>query len=283
MKMIDKLSTFENSLREEKHFSRNSILAYLHDVKEFLIEKEIDPDSLHSANTHLLKEKFEMYLLQLDSKNISLNSIARKASAINSYFSFQEVPIFVLPRDIFILNREEKPKEFLANDQLNHLHNCLQQNNNTLAVRDLVIFHLLAFEALSVRNIIFLNLKDYEIKKGLISPRLKISDTIRLSENTVEVLNLYLSESRKDLTKTAKENALMVSQLGTRISRQMIWLMCQNWKTQYNLDFSISPRVLVNSAILNLLKGNISDLDLKVRLGHKNILSTKSLIRKIKQ
>jgi len=263
-------------------------LAYVRDVENLLSSSNDIESEMLLGNTLDIVSSFQQYLINLASQNTPLSTITRKSSALNKYLEFINIDGGIIPSKIpelqsnYVKYAIRYSPEILNKFQLSELKGHLQNGNFTLIIRDRLLFQLLVEEGISVKSIISLDTIDFNNEAGIIKFSNEKRNSIKISFETNKQIIFYLQEARKDLIKIVGENALMVSQFGTRISRQAIWLICSNWKKQYDLPFSTSPRILIHSGIKRMIQKNIGIQELKIRLGHKNILSTKSLVRKLK-
>ena len=133
---------------------------------------------------------------------------------------------------------------------------------------------------LPVSRLVSLNVADIEIQKGLIQPREGQNVWVTLDQ-AYSFMKRYLLEGRPELNSQPEENALFISQMGSRLSRQGIWQILDHWGRTAGLEFSISPRLLQYSAADRLLKAGHSIEEIHLLLGHTNYLSTRAFIRRL--
>ncbi|MBE9475422.1 MAG: tyrosine-type recombinase/integrase, partial [Chloroflexi bacterium] len=91
----------------------------------------------------------------------------------------------------------------------------------------------------------------------------------------------YLQEGRPDLLHHPGEPALFISQMDGRLSRQGVWQILNHWGQLVNPPISLSPRVVRHTAALRMRKAGLSNAEIQIRLGHRNPLSTRALIRRL--
>jgi integrase/recombinase XerD len=100
-------------------------------------------------------------------------------------------------------------------------------------------------------------------------------------EESASFLREYLEISRPELTQSLNEEALFVSQMGGRITRQGAWQVIRAWGETSGIKVPLSPRVLRHTAVKHMLMQGKSAQEIQTMLGHGNLHSTQALIRKI--
>ena len=79
------------------------------------------------------------------------------------------------------------------------------------------------------------------------------------------------------------EPALFVSQMGGRVSRQGIWQGIRNWGREAELSLDLSPRIIRHTATKAMIKAGKKIEEIQLLLGHQNIFSTRTLVRRLKR
>jgi integrase/recombinase XerD len=100
---------------------------------------------------------------------------------------------------------------------------------------------------------------------------------------SVKYLAEYISEERPDLIQSASEETLFISQLGGPISRQGVWQMLKSVSDRLDPPVKLTPRILRNTAVKRMIEDGLTVTEIQQRLGHRNIYSTRALVRKIKR
>jgi integrase/recombinase XerD len=136
---------------------------------------------------------------------------------------------------------------------------------------------------LSINPIINLDLSDLELRAGRVRADNGLGNAWYSIENTVQYLQKYLSISRPELTQSSNEEALFVSQMGGRITRQGVWQVIQGWGKEAKISISLSPRILRHTAVIQMMKSGKTVEEIQKLLGHTNVFSTRALIRKLEK
>lgn len=220
----------------------------------------LKPSTLHRRRVSL--KKFAEYLAKTGEMDLaSVNEIANWQRKL-----WQE-----------IANRESVS---LTEGEIQKLLDTIGAEHKTRNIRDLLIVTLILETGISIGALVDLNLSDVNLR----AKRLRSSNSEEVwysIEKSVGYLKNYLTESRPELTQSMNEEALFVSQMGGRITRQGVWQVIQAWGDAAGLGVSLSPRILRHTAVRNMLAEGREVEEIQKLLGHGNRHSTQALIRKL--
>jgi integrase/recombinase XerD len=172
----------------------------------------------------------------------------------------------------------------LSEKEMTRLIKTISIENNPRALRDIAMVTLLFESGLSIGALVALNLSDINLRES----RIRISENrtsgvwISLPES-IDKIKKYLGNGRPELTQSLSEEAIFVSQMGERITRQGVWQVLRTWGRQAKLRKPLSPRVLRHTAVRKMLVDNKKISEIQQMLGHQNQLSTRALVRRIKK
>jgi integrase/recombinase XerD len=176
-----------------------------------------------------------------------------------------------------IANRESVS---LTEAEIQKLLETIGAEQKTRNIRDLLIVSLILETGISIGALVDLNLSDVNLR----AKRLRSNNGKEIwysIEKSVDHLKAYLAESRPELTQSMNEEALFVSQMGGRITRQGVWQVVQGWGESAGLGVSLSPRILRHTAVRKMLVEGRKVEEIQRLLGHGNKHSTQALIRKL--
>ena len=168
----------------------------------------------------------------------------------------------------------------LTKEEVGRIFGVLDKEQKPRNTRDKFIIALILETGISISTLVRLDITDVNPKVKQIKINSE-EDQWCSFEGTFQYFNKYLTESRPELTQSANERALLVSQMGGRISRQGVWQVIRAWGEAAGLDKSLSPRVLRHTAVKKMLVDQRPIKEIQLMLGHGNINSTQALIRKI--
>jgi integrase/recombinase XerD len=171
----------------------------------------------------------------------------------------------------------------LQQEHIDELWAAFAEDHRPIARRDKAICALLLQTALSVGALIRLNLTHIDLRSGRIHIPKSVPPTWFPTGPANLALKTYVQIGRPELIRSVHEQALFISQMGGRMTRQGIWQMLRKWGRIINLPFTLTPRILRHTAVVRLRQEGYSSKELQTVLGHINPLSTKALIKRLEQ
>lgn len=172
----------------------------------------------------------------------------------------------------------------LVKGQIEALFEAVEQTKTPRSLRDLAILSLLFEVGLSIGDVILINLSDLDLRAGRLSVYLEDGQENYISiKKSAPNIQAYLKTGRPELTQYLNEEALFVSQMGGRISRQGVWQVVRNWGKVSGLSQPLSPRIIRHTAAYRMVKEGKSIEEIQRLLGHRNLLSTRALVRRLKK
>lgn len=249
----------ERKLKRKPQFSDFSaavFFQFLEDEKK----KGLKPSTLHRRRVAL--KKFAEYLHQKgDLDLVSVNEIAGWRRKL-----WEEIA--------------KREATSLSESEIQQLLEIIGAERKTRNLRDLLIVSLILETGISIGVLVDLNLSDVNLRaKKIVSN--SGEEVVYSIEKSVGHLKAYLVESRPELTQSLNEEALFVSQMGGRITRQGVWQVIQAWGEAAGLSVSLSPRILRHTAVRKMLAEDRDVEEIQKLLGHGNKHSTQALIRKL--
>jgi site-specific recombinase XerD len=166
--------------------------------------------------------------------------------------------------------------------QVAALLSSLESSPRPRALRDRAILMLMLESGLSVGAITGLDMTDIDLQAERFHVYLLGKGDLWLAMGqAVGSVAKYIREGRPYLLHHPGEPALFISQMDGRLSRQGIWQILNHWGGTVDPPISLSPRILRHTAALRMSMAGYSVTDIQVRLGHRNPLSTRALIRRL--
>ncbi|MEJ2758078.1 MAG: tyrosine-type recombinase/integrase [Anaerolineales bacterium] len=288
---MDIVNEFVTSLKDTGDYSSNTIQAYESDLRRFFaylkselgrmpVVADITSDSLMNFLNAENKNGFSASTLHR--RKISLTQFAQFLSR-HGGFSEKEIEKVsgwkqglweeIYQREVLVLTQEEVVR----------LIAVISKDQTIKSTRDLSIIQLILETGLSVSEAISINLSDLDLRSNYLKVEHGAATHRYSIKKTSKTLQVYLDEGRPEFTQSVNEEALFISQMGGRISRQGIWQLVKEWGERGGLSVSLSPRILRNTAVLHMVTAGFSIAEIQKRLGHSNRFSTRALVRKIKR
>jgi len=290
--MDEQLKTYLGTLKSHQGYAENTRQAYASDLFHFVnflksnLGRKPEVKDFTSEVTKKFLEverKSGMKPSTLHRRRVSLKHFAQ-------YLRDQEI----LDSDIvetIAQTQENLWKEIskqkvacLNSKEVERLLGTVGQSNTARSRRDQAIFSILLETGLSIGDLVSLNLSDVNLRESNLRVGSERSNASWVFiPNSSEKIRIYLAEGRPELTQSISEEALFVSQMGGRISRQGIWQVIRIWGRQAKIRKKLSPRILRHTAVNQMLMDGKSFDEIQLLLGHRNPLSTRALIRRIKK
>jgi integrase/recombinase XerC len=260
-------------LEAEKNASRYTVRNYTRDLLEFfafVTENKIE--SLKDVNKLTLRA----YLAQLMEQKYAKSSIARKLSAIRSFYRYlmREELVKASPAATTVSPKlDRRLPIFLTVDEAKRLVESpdLSQPHGQ---RDRAILELLYASGMRVSELVNLNLEHLNLAANEIRVWGKGNKErlVLIGAPAAHALTNYIDNARPLLLSGKKNNALFVNRYGERILVRRIQKIISKYSLSVNKK--IHPHILRHTFATHLLDGGA---DLKVvqeLLGHADLSST---------
>ncbi len=275
------LQNYIRYLEEEKCYSPLTIKSYKTDLEQLLIFMQ------EKGNSNLdQKWVLRHFLANLMDRGLSRKTIARKISAVRSFFRYLQkegilekgywasVSTPRLPRNL--------PKFLYYHEILTLL--SLPDLHNPLGCRDRAILELIYSSGIRVMELVNTTLDSVDFDQKLIKVMGKGSKERILPVGTkaVDSLRLYLSGARDELLSNLKmtegerniEKYLFLNRFGKQLSDRGVRYIFNKYIHKASKKEGISPHTLRHSFATHLLEGGADLRAVQELLGHVSISTT---------
>jgi integrase/recombinase XerC len=262
-------------LQAERNASPYTVRNYTTDLMDFfrfLREREIV--SLNEVDRHVVRG----YLSWLLERGIAKASIARKASAIRSFYRYL-VSEGMLPENP--LDGVSSPKldkrlpSFLTVDETRLL---LESLDLTMAEgkRDLAFLELLYASGLRVSELVQLDLTQVDLASREVRVWGKGAKErqVLMGRPAAQALEVYLSEGRPELLGNKKSKALFLSRYGRRLTTRRVQQLLDSYAARAGIGKKVHPHMLRHTFATHLLDGGADLRVVQELLGHARLSST---------
>jgi integrase/recombinase XerD len=274
--MKELIEEFLNYLLVERGLSENTILSYRNDLNKYLQFLEIKKITDIQLSTK--EDIMEFITLQKD-KGISATSIGRYLAAIKGFYRFLAFERYVKSDVSSVLEAPklwQKLPEVLSLDEVEKILN-LPNLKTSLGIRDKAALELLYATGMRVSELSNLTIDNLNLDVGFIKCKGKGQKEriVPLGKKAQVALERYIEKVRPSLIKKGEVNqALFLSRLGRKISRQSFWKMIKKYVRQARIKKDISPHTLRHSFATHLLERGADLRIVQEMLGHANISTT---------
>lgn len=274
--MNQHLQSFITYLTNERALADSTLESYERDVSKFLdfVKTLQISDIRDTRQTHI-----EAYFTDLKKLGRSTATLSRFMVSIRAYFQYLslEQHIDADPSVHIEMPRiEKKAPRILTISEVERLLEAPKPNTPSGA-RDKAMLELLYATGVRVSELISLNIKDINFETGNVRCMGKAEKerTIPISPIAVRALSYYLLHMRTKMLKHKKvSDALFVSHLGLRMTRQGFWKILRRYSKEIGLIRSITPHTLRHSFAAHLVENGADLRSVQEMLGHVDISTT---------
>jgi integrase/recombinase XerD len=268
------LDRFLAYIQVEKGLSPNTIEAYATDIKKYILflkkSGSIKPEQAK-------QKKILAYIKSLGKRNLNPSSIARKLSALKTFYSFLliEGEISINPTENMETPRGWKRlPTYLSTDEVEKLL-ARPDTGNNLGLRDRTMLELLYATGLRVSELIYLRLNQINNQTGYIIcfGKGQKERIVPLGTNALEYLCEYIQSARKNLLKGKESVFVFVNRSGNHLTRQGFWKIIKKYAAETGIG-DISPHTLRHSFATHLLEHGADIRSVQLMLGHADISTT---------
>jgi len=264
-------------LEAERNASPYTVRNYKDDLLDFLYflkKKKIDPLDETKVDRHVLRD----YLSHLVERGIAKNSIARKLSAIRSFFRYL-VREEIIPKNP--IEQVSSPKldrrlpSFLTREEMEKLLNA-PDLATPLGQRDRAILELLYASGLRVSELVSLTPEQVDLNSNEIRVWGKGSKErmVLMGQPAAEALKNYIGEGRLKLMGKKKSSALFLDRYGQRLTERSVQRLLEQYAKKAGIGKRVHPHMLRHTFATHMLDGGADLRVVQELLGHARLTST---------
>ncbi|TDA67217.1 MAG: site-specific tyrosine recombinase XerD [Clostridia bacterium] len=265
---------FRNHLVGEKQLAGNTLAAYQRDLEQFWDWAEAQG---YHGPAELETWALRRYLAWLGQKRLARTTIARKVSALRTYFKFlvragwlRENPVGVLhsprlPRHLPVMLRYEQVEALLAAPRV----------DTPVGLRDRAILELLYGSGLRVSELTGLGLGDVDLSGRCLrvlgkGQRERLAPLGSVASGWLE---RYL-QNRPRPHRPEEAGYVFLSARGRRLSRRAVYALVSRYAREAGLAPGVGPHTLRHCFASHLLEGGADLRSVQELLGHARLSTT---------
>ncbi|OGN96928.1 MAG: recombinase XerC, partial [Chloroflexi bacterium RBG_13_51_18] len=252
--MQEVFSQYIAYLEAERNVSAYTVRNYTRDLLEFFaFVSEQGIETLKNVN----KQTLRAYLAQLMEQKYAKSSIARKLSAIRSFYRYlmREDLISASPAATTVSPRLDKRlPEFLTQDEAKRLVES-PDVSQPQGQRDRALLEMLYASGMRVSELVNMNVEQVNLSTNEMRVWGKGAKerVVLIGEPAAEALNNYIKEGRRELLGGKRNNALFVNRYGNRILVRRVQKILNKYSRSINK--SVHPHILRHTFATHLLDG----------------------------
>ncbi len=265
---------FLTQLEVERGVSPNTVRAYAADLGRYLEWAErsrVDPISLSHR-------QMRSYLAELDQARYARRTIARRLSAIRTFFAFLHAEGTVISDPAAVLATPKIPSRLPRVLPLEAVTTLLDSPDAStpLGLRDRAVLEVLYATGARVSEVSSLELRDVDLSQGQVTLMGKGSKEriVPMHRIAVEAVRMYLREARPTLLSDASGDSLFLSVRGRQYSADAIRRMFKRNIALVGAASALSPHALRHSFATHLLDSGADLRTVQELLGHVALSTT---------
>ncbi|CAA0201746.1 site-specific tyrosine recombinase XerD [Tenacibaculum maritimum] len=267
---------YKEFLQIEKGLSKNSIDAYIRDIKKLV--NYLSEHTINSSPSFVTNTIIQQFIYEVAKKN-NPRSQARLISGLRSFFDYL---IFENYRKDNPTDLIESPKlarklpDTLSNDEINQLIKAIDLGHPQ-GERNKTIIETIYSCGLRVSELINLKCSDLFFEEDYIKVLGKGNKYrfVPIHHTTQLLILHYLQEIRSGITAcNADEDILFLNRRGKKLTRQMIFIILKKLAIKAQISKKIGPHTLRHSFATHLLQGGADLRAIQQLLGHESITTT---------
>ncbi|MBN2830628.1 MAG: tyrosine recombinase [Candidatus Cloacimonetes bacterium] len=267
------LNNYIYFLKIEKGLSENSIQSYHRDLLDFLLYY----DNRVSISDYTSDDVLN-YLVSLQELGLMNTSIARKRSAIKSFFLFMHeegekvaVDFDAIPS----VKYAQKLPDILSVDEMLQLLMSVEPIDNT-TLRNRAMMEILYACGMRVSEMLSLSIHqiDWKEKLVLIHGKGRKQRIVPTADIAFDYLVKYKNEARYELKKQQETDIFFLNRNGKQMSRMGFWKILQEAALKAGIKSHISPHTFRHSFATHLLEAGANLRIVQELLGHASLNTT---------
>jgi integrase/recombinase XerD len=268
---------FQQYLQLEKSLSKNSISAYLHDVRyfeQYLIQEQNALGPVGVQYEHLLG-----FVNALNQAGVASMSQARMISGLRAFYKYLLLED-VLQNDptqfLEMPKLARKLPEVLSLQEIDQMLGVIDMSK-PMAHRDKAIIETLFSCGLRVSELVGLHVSDVFFKDEFVKVTGKGNKErlVPIGDTALKALGLYIDQVRVHMKVQKKfEDTVFLNVMGTAFSRISVFKLIKQLAQKAGIHKTISPHTFRHSFATCLVEGGADLRAVQQMLGHESITTT---------
>ncbi len=267
---------FLDYLLVERGSSPNTIESYRYDLVDFLrVLREKRPDARLSEAR---RADIVGYLADCRSRQMSPKSLARKLSALRTFYKYLLLDR-VITADPTVNLENPKPGKYLPGVLRKEEAELLLSAPDTSklkGVRDKAVLETLYATGMRVSELTGLLVDDLHLdfRYAKCFGKGGKERIVPLGSYAVDAITVYLEKCRPVFLGEKKNPSLFLNQRGGTLTRQSVWNMMKFYGEQTGLGSQLSPHTLRHSLAAHMLENGADLRTVQEILGHADLATT---------
>ncbi len=280
-KLEIQIDRFLSYLKKEKNVSPNTLISYRSDLLDLFHYLKDRREPVQIYTSRIKRNDLRYFLVHLKQKGLDNRSIARKASAIRSFFKFllREGKIKSDPSSYLLTPKLRKVlPEILTVNEMKTLFelkdSSFLEKRKLWILRDLAILEIFYSTGMRLNELAQLDVAcfDFNGETVRVLGKGKKERMIPVGKKALQALANYLGERRR--LSFLEDEAVFINKSQKRLSSRSISRVVRKYLSKITEKKKISPHVIRHSFATHLLDAGADLMAVKELLGHKKLSTT---------
>ncbi|MCI5775827.1 MAG: tyrosine recombinase XerC [Aerococcus sp.] len=273
--MVEAYQRFSDYLRNEKHYSEQTVTAYLTDLKQFI--QFMDDVGILSFNDVTYRD-IRLYLGELYEKKLSRHSVGRHLSSLRAAFQYFMAEGIISDNPFIYIKTakaEKRLPSFFYESELQPIFDSFTERT-PLALRDRALFEFMYATGARVSECTGLTLHALDMTTGIVSLHGKGNKDryVPFGSFCQEALSDYFDIGRPELTQDDDEQHVFLNYRGEPLTSQGVSYILNQIIKRSASNLSIHPHKLRHSFATHLLDHGADIRTVQELLGHSSLSTT---------
>jgi len=272
----DFIEKFIEYLQDEKNYSEHTCNDYKDDLEQFnQFLNKLNLQNIEQIDHIIIRQ----FLGELNQKDYSKKSIARKLASIKSFFKFLLKRGYINSNPAEYVSTPKLPKllpHFLYEDEITEIIESFD-GDDFESVRNKAILETLYSTGMRVSELVNLDLQDIDIFQGIarVYGKGKKQRIVALGSKCREALNTYLVY-RKNLldNQGITTEALFINTRGKRLTDRGVRYIFKSHITKLAKEKKVSPHTIRHTFATHMLNNGCDLRVVQEFLGHVSLSTT---------
>ncbi len=266
------LRQYFDYLRNERRLSALTLSAYQRDLGRFTQYCTLaNLDSWLSIDAQHIRQ----CIAQAHRKGLGGRSLQRLLSAIRSFYKYLQREGIASMNPAVDISAPKSPRKLPTPVDVDQMSRLLQvERTDPVAIRDWAMMEIMYSCGLRLAELVSLNLGNVDLRDHTLPVTGKGAKTRILPVGRLAVQSLNVWLTARLILASPDEQALFVSQRGTRISARNVQQRMHYWGLRQGVDGRVHPHRLRHSFASHMLESSGDLRAVQELLGHADISTT---------
>ena len=272
MKHKEFIAAYLEHLQFERGLSRNTLVAYEKDLLKFA-------ELVHGSLVKAGPEEISELLRHMHTTGQSATSQSRMLSTLRGFYNWAQEEKYAAKNPTALFENPRMARTIpvvLSEDEVQQLLDAIPMNEQ-FSTRDRAMIELLYACGLRVSEACGLQRSLLRLEDGylIVTGKGNKQRLVPIHKEAIKFLQLYLEHERPHTEpKKGFSDTVFLSNRGSALSRQSIFLKIKHYSAQAGLRKTISPHTLRHSFATHLIERGADLRIVQQLLGHESITTT---------